>query len=381
MRIGIEAQRIFRKKKHGMDMVALELIKQLQIIDTVNEYFIFVNNVEDMDVLPQTNNFTVVQVKASSYPVWEQYYLPKAVKEYQIDVLHCTSNTAPINLNVPLILTLHDIIYLEKWNFTQGTSYQIVGNLYRRWNVPIVVKKAKHIFTVSNFERDRITSYFKFNQSRVSTAYNGVGKHFAPITDKDELQRIKKLYNLPDSYIFFLGNTDPKKNVIGVLKALSILKQNGQLKSKLLMLDINRDYLLNLMKQINDESLMDDIVFSGYVPNKDLPAIYSQASLFLYPSLRESFGIPLLEAMACGAPLITSNTSSMPEIATNAALFVNPFNANEIADAIVKLQNDVNLQNQLVENGFNRVKYFTWENNAKQTIELYQSAIKQTFNS
>lgn len=376
MRIGIEAQRIFRKKKHGMDMVALELIKQLQIIDTVNEYFIFVNNVEDIDVLPKTSNFNIVQVKASPYPVWEQYYLPKVVKEYQIDVLHCTSNTAPINLSVPLILTLHDIIYLEKWNFTQGTSYQIVGNLYRRWNVPIVVKKAKHILTVSNFERDRITSYFKFNQSQVSTAYNGVGKHFAPIADKEELLRIKKLYNLPDNYIFFLGNTDPKKNVIGVLKALSILKQNGQLKSKLLMLDINRDYLLNLMKQINDESLIDDIVFSGYVPNKDLPAIYSQASLFLYPSLRESFGIPLLEAMACGAPLITSNTSSMPEIATNAALFVNPFNAAEIADAIVKLQNDENLQNQLVQNGFNRVKYFTWENNAKQTVELYQSAIK-----
>lgn len=376
MRIGIEAQRIFRKKKHGMDMVALELIKQLQIIDTVNEYFIFVNNVEDIDVLPKTSNFNIVQVKASPYPVWEQYYLPKAVKEYQIEVLHCTSNTAPINLSVPLILTLHDIIYLEKWNFTQGTSYQIIGNLYRRWNVPIVVKKAKHILTVSNFERDRITSYFKFNQSQVSTAYNGVGKHFAPIADKEELLRIKKLYNLPDNYIFFLGNTDPKKNVIGVLKALSILKQNGQLKSKLLMLDINRDYLLNLMKQINDESLIDDIVFSGYVPNKDLPAIYSQASLFLYPSLRESFGIPLLEAMACGAPLITSNTSSMPEIATNAALFVNPFNAAEIADAIVKLQNDGNLQNQLVQNGFNRVKYFTWENNAKQTIELYQSAIK-----
>lgn len=377
MRIGIEAQRIFRKKKHGMDMVALELIKQLQIIDKVNEYFIFVNNVEDMDVLPQTNNFTIVQVKASSYPVWEQYYLPKAVKEYQIDVLHCTSNTAPINLNVPLILTLHDIIYLEKWNFTQGTSYQIVGNLYRRWNVPIVVKNAKHILTVSNFERDRITSHFKFNQNQVSTAYNGVGKHFAPITDKAELLRIKELYHLPDDYIFFLGNTDPKKNVIGVLKALSILKQKGQLKSKLLMLDINRNYLSNLMKQINDESLMDDIVFSGYVPNKDLPAIYNQASLFLYPSLRESFGIPLLEAMACGAPLITSNTSSMPEIANNAALFVNPFNASEIADAIMKLQSNDDLKKELVANGFKRVENFTWENNAKQTLEWYKNIVGQ----
>ncbi len=377
MRIGIEAQRIFRKKKHGMDMVALELIKQLQILDKVNEYFIFVNNVKDIDVLPKTSNFNIVQVKPSSYPVWEQYHLPKAVKEHKVDILHCTSNTAPISLNVPLILTLHDIIYLEKWNFTQGTSYQIVGNLYRRWNVPIVVKNAKHILTVSNFERDRITSHFKFNQNQVSTAYNGVGKHFAPITDKAELLRIKELYHLPDDYIFFLGNTDPKKNVIGVLKALSILKQKGQLKSKLLMLDINRNYLSNLMKQINDESLMDDIVFSGYVPNKDLPAIYNQASLFLYPSLRESFGIPLLEAMACGAPLITSNTSSMPEIADNAALYVNPFNANEIADAIVKLQNDNDLKKELVTNGFKRVENFTWENNAKLTLEWYKKIVGQ----
>jgi len=377
MRIGIEAQRIFRKKKHGMDMVALELIKQLQIIDKVNEYFIFVNNVEDINVLPKTANFNIVQVKPASYPVWEQIYLPRAAKKHNIDILHCTSNTAPIILSIPLILTLHDIIYLEKWNFSQGTSYQIVGNLYRRWNVPLVVKKAKHILTVSNFERDKINSYFKFNNREVSTAYNGVGSHFAPITNQDELLRIKNLYNLPTDYIFFLGNTDPKKNVIGVLKALSILKQKGQLKSKLLMLDINRNYLLNLMNQINDESLMDNIVFSGYVPNKDLPAIYSQASLFLYPSLRESFGIPLLEAMACGAPLITSDTSSMPEIATNAALIVNPFDANEIANAIYKLQNDKDLQNQLVQNGFDRVKNFTWENNAKQTLELYQLAINQ----
>ncbi len=377
MRIGIEAQRIFRKKKHGMDMVALELIKQLQILDKVNEYFIFVNNVEDIDVLPKTSNFNIVQVKPSPYPVWEQYHLPKAVKEHQVDILHCTSNTAPISLNVPLILTLHDIIYLEKWNFTQGTSYQIVGNLYRRWNVPIVVKNAKHILTVSNFERDRITSHFKFNQNQVSTAYNGVGKHFAPITDQAELLRIKELYHLPDDYIFFLGNTDPKKNVIGVLKALSILKRKGQLKSKLLMLDINRNYLSNLMKQINDESLMDDIVFSGYVPNKDLPAIYNQASLFLYPSLRESFGIPLLEAMACGAPLITSNTSSMPEIADDAALFVDPFNANEIADAIMKLQSNDDLKKELAANGFKRVENFTWENNAKQTLEWYKNIAGQ----
>jgi glycosyltransferase involved in cell wall biosynthesis len=371
MRIGIEAQRIFRKSKHGMDMVALELIKQLQIIDDKNEYFIFVNNYDDFHALPKVTNFNIVKVNFSPYPLWEQYYLPKAVKDTGVELLHCTSNTSPTTIDVPLILTLHDIIYLEKWNFTAGTSYQILGNLYRRWNVPIAVKLASHIITVSDFEKEKIKRYFKFNDDQVSTAYNGVGKHFKTITDKEELLRTKKLYNLPDDFMFFLGNTDPKKNVIGVLRALSIIKQKGLLKSKLVMFDINREFLNGIMKQINDNTLIDDIVFCDYVPNTDLPAIYSQAKLFLYPSLRESFGIPLLEAMACGTPIITSNTSSMPEVADNAAFFINPFEPIEIANAIIELQSNQSKCDELILNGKKRVEHFTWKENAQQTIEIY----------
>jgi glycosyltransferase involved in cell wall biosynthesis len=375
MRIGIEAQRIFRKKKHGMDMVALELIKQLQQLDNINEYFIFVNNTEDLSALPSKDNFKIVEVKQSLYPIWEQYYLPKTIKKYNIELLHCTSNTAPISLKIPLILTLHDIIYLEKWNFTEGTSYQITGNLYRRWNVPKVVKLAKHIITVSDFEKNRISEYFNLNTSQISTAYNGVGNHFKRIDDAEILKSIRDKYNLPSSYFFFLGNTDPKKNVIGVLKALSILKKSGKLYSKLLMLDIDRKYLNDLLKQINDETLIDDIVFCGYVPNIDLPAIYSQANLFLYPSLRESFGIPLLEAMACGVPVITSNTSSMPEVAGNAAVYVNPFNADDIANAIFDLDKDKQKQSELITNGLNRIKNFTWKKNAELTIKMYENTL------
>lgn len=373
MKIGIEAQRIFRKKKHGMDMVALELIKQLQKIDDNNEYFIFVNDTEDISALPLKENFNVIKVKQSLYPIWEQFYLPQAINQFNIDLLHFTSNTAPISINKPLVLTLHDIIYLEKWNFTQGTSYQITGNLYRRWNVPKVVKKANHIITVSDFEKNRISEYFKLASSQISTVYNGVGAHFKRITDKEVLNKCKEKYQLPENYIFFLGNTDPKKNVIGVLKALSILKKNNRLNSKLLMLDIDRNFLSSLMKQINDETLLEDIVFCGYVPNSDLPAIYSQANIFLYPSLRESFGIPLLEAMACGIPVITSNTSSMPEVAANAAVYVDPFNENEIADAIFNLENDKQKQSELIANGINRVNAFTWQNNAKHTIDIYKN--------
>lgn len=372
MKIGIEAQRIFRKKKHGMDMVALELIKQLQLIDHENEYYIFVNNIEDKDALTLIPNFKVIYVKPAPYPIWEQFYLPKAAKDCGVQILHCTSNTTPINSKIPIILTLHDIIYLEKWNFTKGTAYQIIGNLYRRWNVPIAVKIAKHILTVSNFENNRIKSYFKLKSSDISTAYNGVGKHFKPVTNPAELLKAKEKYHLPDNFVFFLGNTDPKKNVIGVLKALSILKSKKLLNFKLLMLDIDREYLKGIMRKIGDESLVDDIVFSGYVPNIDLPAIYSQASLFLYPSLRESFGIPLLEAMACGAPIITSNTSSMPEVAGQAAIFVDPLDANQIADAILKLQSDNELKEKLKSAGFERINNFTWQHNAELTLSIYK---------
>jgi glycosyltransferase involved in cell wall biosynthesis len=238
--------------------------------------------------------------------------------------------------------------------------------------VPIAVKIAKHILTVSNFENNRIKSYFKLKSSDISTAYNGVGKHFKPVTNPAELLKAKEKYHLPDNFVFFLGNTDPKKNVIGVLKALSILKSKKLLNFKLLMLDIDREYLKGIMRKIGDESLVDDIVFSGYVPNIDLPAIYSQASLFLYPSLRESFGIPLLEAMACGAPIITSNTSSMPEVAGQAAIFVDPLDANQIADAILKLQSDNELKEKLKSAGFERINNFTWQHNAELTLSIYK---------
>jgi glycosyltransferase involved in cell wall biosynthesis len=371
MKIGIEAQRLFRKKKHGMDIVALEMIKALQQLDTVNQYFIFVKADEDNQVIKDTGNFKIISIEGGPYPYWEQVLLPKAANHYSVDILHCTSNTAPLKLKMPLVVTLHDIIYLEKLNLTKGTWYQRIGNLYRRWNVPRVVKRSSRLITVSDYERDRILSHFRLRDEQVDTVYNGVGKNFQPQTEQS-LQNIKKKYNLPDNYVFFLGNTDPKKNVEGVLKALSHLRKRNALNFKLLMLDIDRDYLQRMANKIGDETLMDSIAFSGYVPNQDLPAIYAMAKLFLYPSLRESFGIPILEAMACGTPVITSNTSSMPEVAGDAAHYIDPFNPDGIAMAIEQILNNPSEQQSLRTRGLDRVRNFRWENNARKVLEIYQ---------
>ncbi len=380
MKIAIEGQRLFRVKKHGMDMVALELIKNLQLIDKENTYYIFVKPDEDGSCIPASDNFHIIPLQGGAYPVWEQKSLPDAAKQYGCDLLHCTSNTAPMKSPVPLIITLHDIIYLESISIFKkgGTWYQKLGNMYRRFVVPRVVKRSKKIITVSHFEKNRIREFFGFPESddRLVAVYNGVSEHFKPVTNQIELRRIKEKYHLPDQFLFFLGNTDPKKNTKGVLKAFSDFRKKSNTQLKLVMLDYDREALDKLLAEINDKQLINHIHLTGYVVNTELPAIYSQASLFLYPSLRESFGIPMLEAMRCGVPVITSNTSSMPEVAGDAAHFVDPYKPEEITQAIELLLTDEAKRKELIEKGFKRSAAFSWKAMAEDVLKLYEQIVK-----
>ncbi|MEI7895632.1 MAG: glycosyltransferase family 1 protein [bacterium] len=375
MRIGIEAQRIFRPKKHGMDMVALELIRNLQRIDTENEYFIFVKPDTDCNVIHETDNFHIVKLKGGFYPFWEQVLLPRAAKKHHCDLLHCTSNTAPVFSTVPLMITLHDIIYLEKLMLfgKAGSWYQKLGNVYRRWVVPPVVRKSRMVITVSDFERDRICRFFGLETDRLKTVYNGVSQHFRPISDPSELNRIKEKYMLPDRFFFFLGNTDPKKNTGGVIQSFARFRTSSGEDFKLVMPDYPEDALSSLVKDLGCPEIRDHIHLTGYIVNTDLPGIINLSKLFLYPSLRESFGIPILEGMACGIPVITSNTSSMPEIAGDAAFVIDPFQPQQITDAIRQLLTSREMYEDYSRKGLKRSSFFSWENMARQVLNLYNS--------
>ncbi len=377
MKIGIEGQRLFRKKKHGMDMVALELIKNLQKIDAKNEYVIFVRPDVDDTCIPDAPNFKIVELDSKwGYPGWEQIALPKAAYREGCDVLHCTSNTGPLFSKVPLITTLHDIIYLESISLLkkEGTWYQKLGNMYRRYCVPPVIRKSKKVITVSNYEKERINRHFGFEGERLTAIYNGVGDHFKKVTDPELLRSIKDKYNLPDKFFFFLGNTDPKKNTKGVLKAFADFNKEYPGQYRLVMLDYDKAELQRLLSSQRIEEIKDLIHLTGYVANTDLPAIISQSSVFLYPSLRESFGIPILEGMACGVPVITSNTSSMPEVAgKDAALLVNPLDTSQITKALINVIEDESLTQLLIEKGIQRAKHFSWEAMAKNVLELYEN--------
>jgi len=242
--------------------------------------------------------------------------------------------------------------------------------MYRRWIVPAVVRKSKMVVTVSEFEKNRIQNRMGLTDN-LKTIYNGVGEHFRKIEDISVLGSAKSKYNLPDNFLFFLGNTDPKKNTPNVLKAFAEFNAVSKIKYKLLMLDYEENALMAVLNEIGHPGIRKDIVMTGYVPNSEMPAIINQCKVFLYPSLRESFGIPILEGMACGVPVITSNTSSMPEIAGDAASIVNPDRPEEIVEAINLILNDEKYRNSLVDKGLRRSLLFSWKNMAENYLKLY----------
>ena len=374
MRIGIEAQRVFRKNKHGMDYVVLQEIKELQMMDTKNEYFVFVAPGEDR-CLEDSKNVHIIEIGGNFYPLWEQFTLPRAAKELDLDMLHCTSNTAPIKCRIPLILTLHDIIFLEPRDKNNKSLYQNMGWLYRRLVVPKILKKCKKIITVSNFEKQNIMTKLGIPEERMAMIYNGYNEWFRPAQD---IQYTYQKYIDNPGYFFFLGNTDPKKNTERTLIAYSKYLEESDVKRKLLMADLDHDYLNGIIERNHIENIRKNVVMPGYIVNQDLPDIYNSAFAFLYTSLRESFGIPLLEAMACGTPVITSNTSSMPEIGGPNAILINPENPEEIAEMMLKLENEDIFYRKQEQVGLERAKLFSWRHTAEQLLEVYDHVYKRT---
>ena len=371
MKIAIEAQRIFRPNKHGMDFVALETIRELQKIDHENEYFIFVSPGPD-HCLNESDNMHIVELRCPSYPLWEQVALPRAVARVRPDLLHCTSNTEPVKCPVPLVLTLHDIIFLEKRQSSSRSLYQEMGWHYRRLVVPRILSECRKIITVSNFECNRIREALNLPKDRLTAVYNGYSPHFRQMPPAPE---IVHKYVPSDDYLFFLGNTDPKKNTPRVLKAYGLYLRQSKHKRPLLIADLKEEAIDGILSAEGIKEVKPYLSFPGYIPNADLAALYNGAFAFLYPSLRESFGIPMLESMACGTPVIAGNTSAMPEIAGEGALLADPLDENDIARKILLLEEDDTFYQQQVDYGLERVKLFSWRKSAEALLKIYKEII------
>jgi glycosyltransferase involved in cell wall biosynthesis len=288
-------------------------------------------------------------------------------------MLHCTSNTAPLYTDIPLIITLHDIIYLENSPLKlKGTLYQKWGNFYRSHIVPKVFKNAAKILTVSHFEKNRIADFFGVTDGKLDAVYNGVSDHFFTQPNKVQINIAKIKYKLPKAYILFLGNTDPKKNIPRTLKAYEIYREKSNNPLPLVIADFSKENLVKVAQEngIHMETIT-HVHLIGYVPNPDLPVLYKLSSLFLYTSTRESFGIPILEAMACGIPVVTSNAASMPEVSGISAALANPLDSHDIADKMCRILSNTELKEKLIQRGLKRAENFRWNDTAMEVLRVY----------
>lgn len=376
MKIGIEAQRIFRKNKHGMDYVVLQEIKELQQMDLTNEYYVFVKPGEDHCV-ESSKNVHIIELNCPTYPLWEQWALPRAAKKYGIEILHCTSNTAPIWCDIPIVLTLHDIIFLEPRDRQQQkmSRYQDMGRTYRRFIVPRIIMNCKRIITVSNFEKHNIIDHFHLDSKRITMLYNSYDEAFC--IQKNWERDITRYIDTPD-YFFILGNTDYRKNTANMIIAYANYLKLSKIKRKLLITSLTKDYINQILSDNGINNIREQIVLTDYLPFSDLPSIYHHAFCFLFASLREGFGIPILESMACGTPVITSNTSSMPEVAGQDAILVNPEKSDEITEMMLRLETDKDFYERQRAVGFERAKLFSWRKTAENLLKLYHEVYQET---
>jgi glycosyltransferase involved in cell wall biosynthesis len=370
MIIGIEAQRVFRRKKHGMEVVALEIARALQQNPGNDQYVLFARKDEDEDCLANTEQFTIKTFAARTYFTWEQFLLPRMVKKIKPQLLHCTANTAPLFCSTPLVVTIHDVIYLESVSFG-GSAYQNFGNLYRRFIVPRIARKARIIITVSEFEKKKLAQRLKLPEDKIRVVYNGVNPQFKKIDDQKALEIFRHTYQLPEAFLLHFGNTAPKKNTIGALRAFNLYCASASHILPLVITDCEEKFITGLLEEIGAPSLRQHLRILDYVPFEKIPLLYNLATVFLYPSHRESFGMPVIEAMACGTPVVTSTTSSLPEISGGAACMVDPTDAEGMAAVIQQLLTDKILYKQKQEQGYKNAARFNWKLAAQKTTDIY----------
>jgi glycosyltransferase involved in cell wall biosynthesis len=243
--------------------------------------------------------------------------------------------------------------------------------------IPRVAKRADAIITVSNSARYDILRHLKVPREKVKVIMGAVSSHFRPIVDPAQLDSVKAKYGLHQPFILYVGTIEPRKNLTRLIQAFADLKKSG-LPHKLVIVGQSGWHVGPIFAEVERLGLTKDIIFTGYVPIEDLPALYSLCESMAFPSLYEGFGLPVLEAMACGAAVVTSRSSSLIEVAGDAALLVNPLSVAEIADSLRRLHLDPNLRAELRVQGIVRASHFTWEAAARSTLDLYEKVAGHT---
>ncbi len=302
---------------------------------------------------------------------WEQVMLPFYLKNYKIDLFHATDNKgAPMESPCPIILTVHDLIPWLTPNFHPSLEKE----LFYKFSVRNSCKTAKQIITVSNYTKRDLVKTLKINKNKIHVVYNGIDLDFS-IPLKKIIVQSKILFGINTDYIIYVGGIAVRKNIESLIKSFAAIK-NDYKKLTLVVVGKKVNNYPELEEMARKLKLRKSIVFTGYVDNKIKYALVCGAKALVYPSFFEGFGIPILEGMFCGVPVISSNTTSIPEIAGDAAILIDPYDYRTIVKAIDKILSDENLAKTLVKKGQGRVKMFSLEKMGQNTLQMYNKVLR-----
>jgi len=355
----------------GNETYAANLIEALAEVDKKNQYTIYVTKRSAVDRF--ANRWPNVKVKRTlphTPLVRIPITLSAELRRNPVDLLH-VQYTSPPRCPCPVVATIHDLSFEHlPETFNRRSRAQL------RLTVRRTARNAAQILTLSEFSRRDIIDTYKIDPERVSVTPAAAPPNFAPVTDETELRRIRMTYAIERDYILALGSIQPRKNLVRLIKAYSLLSQDrAQTELPLLVLAGKRGWLESETLRAAETSIArKNIRFIGYVPDADLPGLYSGASCFAYPSIFEGFGLPVVEAMQCGTPVIAGDRTSLPEIVGDAGVLVDPFDENTIAAALIRLISDPDGRAELREKSFQRARRFSWTKTARLTLEAYERA-------
>lgn len=302
--------------------------------------------------------------------VWEQCVAPVAAARAGLDVLFCPVNVVPLACPVPSIVTVHDLAFL-----VYPEAFHAAKRRYLTAMTRLSVQRARRVIAVSAHTRDDLVHHFGVRPERVTVIPNAADARFRPATDPEAVARFKQANNLPDRFILFVGTLEPRKNLRRLIEAFTLLAADDTA-TKLVIVGASGWLTSDLAPLVQAHGLTDRITFTGYISDGDLPSWYQAATVFCYPSLYEGFGLPVLEAMACGTPVVTSRASSIPEVTGDAALLVDPTDVPGLARAVQSVLADESRQQEMSEAGIARSHTFSWERTAAAMLDVLRDAAR-----
>ncbi|NPV52078.1 MAG: glycosyltransferase family 4 protein [Firmicutes bacterium] len=356
----------------GIGKYVHNLLDRLPELDPTIDYYFLRNGRPIDNFKTRTPNAQFVVSPEYADDQWEQGFVPSFLQSHEIDLFHSPRSgfVAFWPPGRPYVVTLHDLIPLL---FPEKYSSEWIQRIRDR--VPDYLARAEKIITVSYSVKKDVQSLIPVEEDKFQVIHQGIEAHYGPVAEEVARPRLRERFKLEGNYIFYIGGFSFRKNVTGLVKAYSILPEHLRQGYRLVIGGYRTDDFDEVVRCVEELGLQERVLFTGRCSEVDIPCLYSGAALFVYPSLYEGFGLPPLEAMACRTPVITSDRGSLPEIAGKGALMVNPCDHRQLSEAMARVLTDEGLRRALIEKGLAVVSQFSWDRNARETLEVYRAVL------